>query len=401
MLNLNVRMATTSSESNEVSDHVVELIVRDASTPSADPDADEKDQIAPLLSHPERPKINIFTASYPRRKPRDEVTRLLESETSPCTQFILWVWNGSRYSGLFCMALSSTIYFFMGVLTNIFSVQAIPLFETAFTRCTIILILSYLWLRRSEQPLFGTSNVRIILLLRAVTGCISLATFVYCIQRLPFSQAIVLNSTTPIMASIMARVFLHEKLKVADIASLACSFFGGLFFFRQMLATQGQLVIAKEASNAYTETGHHIFAILLGLFSSIIGGTSYCHIRTAAKASDQPLLTVFSFGLFASPAMGICAYIFEGFVLPGFQSILLMLVLSILAFFAEVLLARGLQLERIGKVSNIQYLEAALRQFWSIALTRVAPSFGHTVGVLLIVISVCCTMYIGPDKEME
>ncbi|XP_020230481.1 uncharacterized protein LOC109811217 isoform X2 [Cajanus cajan] len=398
-------MATASSESNDASDHVVELIVRDASAPSsdaeADPADDEKDQIAPLLSHPERPKINIFTASYPRRKPRDEVTRLLESEISPLTQFILWVWNGSKYSGLLCVALSSTIYFLMGVLTNIFSVQAIPLFETAFTRCTIILILSYLWLRRSEQPPFGTPHVRIILLLRALTGCISMSSFVYCFKKLPFSQAIVLNSTIPIMASIMARIFLHEKLKVADIAILACSFFGVLFFFREMLATEGQLVKAKQASNAYAKKGHHIFAILSGLFSSIMCGTSYCLIRAGAKASNQPLLTVFSFGLLASPAMGLCTYIFEDFVLPGFQCILLMLVLSILAFFAEVLLARGLQLERPGKVANIQYLEAALRQLWSLAFTRVAPSFDHLVGVLLIVISVCSTLYIGPDKEME
>ncbi|KAL2340357.1 hypothetical protein Fmac_008297 [Flemingia macrophylla] len=394
-------MATASSESNEASDHVVELIVRDASASSSDADADEKDQIAPLLSLPERPKINIFTAPYPRRKPRDEVTRLLESETSPLTQFILWIWNGSRYSGLLCVALSSTIYFLMGVLTNIFSVQAIPLFETAFTRCTIILILSYLWLRRSEQPLGGTSHVRIILLSRALTGCISMSSFLYCFKKLPLSQAIVLNSTIPIMASIMARVFLHEKLKVSDIASLACSFFGVLFFFREMLAREGQLVKAKQASNAHAKTGHHVFAILLGLFSSIMGGTSYCLIRAGAKASDQPLLTVFSFGLLASPAMGICTYVFEDFVLPGFQSILLMLVLSILAFFAEVLLARGLQLERPGKIANIQYLEAALRQFWSLAFIRVAPSFDHLVGVLLVVISVCSTMYIGPDKEME
>lgn len=68
-------------ESNDA-DHVVELIVRDASpTPpppppqppsssSADDLDPSDDQIAPLLSHPERPKINIFTASYPRRKPR-------------------------------------------------------------------------------------------------------------------------------------------------------------------------------------------------------------------------------------------------------------------------------------------------------------------------------------------
>nr|XP_007146102.1 hypothetical protein PHAVU_006G012600g [Phaseolus vulgaris]ESW18096.1 hypothetical protein PHAVU_006G012600g [Phaseolus vulgaris] len=67
----------------------------------------------------------------------------------------------------------------------------------------------------------------------------------------------------------------------------------------------------------------------------------------------------------------------------------------------KVLLARGLQLERTGKVANIQYLEAALRQLWSLALTRVVPSFDRLVGVSLIVISVSCTMYIGPDKEME
>ncbi|RDY13111.1 hypothetical protein CR513_02001, partial [Mucuna pruriens] len=282
-------MATAPSESNDASDHVVELIVRDAE-PDADADADDEDHISPLLSHPERPKINIFTVSYPRTKPRDEVTRLLESETSPFTQFILWVWNGSRYSGLLCMALSSTIYFLMGVLTNIFSVfphfnfcnnnfdlavQAIPLFETAFTRCTIILILSYLWLRRSEQPLFGTSNVRIILLLRAFTGCISMSSF-----RLPFSQAIVLNSTIPIMASIMAKVFL--------VVSLVCCSSSEKCLLHKNLDFPGQLVKAKEASNAHAKAGHHVFVILLGLFSSIIGGTSYCLIRAGANASDQP-----------------------------------------------------------------------------------------------------------------
>ncbi|KAL5076226.1 hypothetical protein RYX36_015210 [Vicia faba] len=399
----------TSSESNG-GEHVVELIVHDASQPpppppptSSDDSRDNVDaQIAPLLSHTDRPKINIFTASYPRRKPRDEVTRLLESESSsPFTQCILWIWNGSRYSGLLCMALSSIVYFLMGLLSNLLSVQAIPLFETAFTRCTIVLILSYLWLRRSEQPLFGTSNVRIILLLRALTGCISMSSFIYCFQRLPFSQAIVLNSTTPIMASVMARFFLREKLKIADIASLACSFFGVLFFFREMLATQEQVVKVAEASNANAKPTHHIFEILVGIFSSIIGGTSYCLIKAGAKASDQPLLTVFSFGILASPAMGLCTYLFEDFVLPRVESILLMLVLGVLAFFAEVLLARGLQLERMGKVANIQYMEAGLNQFWRVALTLVSPALDHLIGILLIVVSVFFTIYIGPDKETE
>jgi hypothetical protein len=51
----------------------------------------------------------------------------------------------------------------------------------------------------------------------------------------------------------------------------------------------GQLAKVEEASNATAKPSHHIFAILVGIFSSIIGGTTYCLIKAGAKASDQPL----------------------------------------------------------------------------------------------------------------
>jgi drug/metabolite transporter (DMT)-like permease len=35
------------------------------------------------------------------------------------------------------------------------------------------------------------------------------------------SQAIVLSFTTPIMASIVARIILHEKLKIVDVGGIA------------------------------------------------------------------------------------------------------------------------------------------------------------------------------------
>lgn len=50
-------------------DHVVELSVREVS-PSEIHAGEVSDEISPLLSQSERPKINIFTVSYPRRKPR-------------------------------------------------------------------------------------------------------------------------------------------------------------------------------------------------------------------------------------------------------------------------------------------------------------------------------------------
>ncbi|KAH7860751.1 hypothetical protein Vadar_017636 [Vaccinium darrowii] len=387
-------------EDRELTDvHVVELVA--TLTEDSSPDSIAEEQIAPLLPPSEKPKINIFSISYPRRKPnRDQVTRLAESDISVFTQFFTWAWSGSRYSGLLCMALSSTIYCIMEVLSDMFSGQAIPLFEITTTRCTIIAMLSFMWLRRSGQPMFGQTN-RNLLVSRALIGYLSLLSFVYCIQRLPVSQAIILSFTTPVMASIAARVILREKLKIAELGGLACSFFGVLFIFRPMTTTQGWLAKAAEVTDSYAQGSHHIYAVLIGLFSSITGGISYCLIRAGAKASDQPVVTVFSFGILASPASVICTFAFEDIVLPNVYSFLLMVVLGIMAFFAEVLLARGLQLEKTSKVANIQYVEAALSQLWGMGLQRIAPSFGRVVGCSLILISAFCTMYIGPEKDTE
>ncbi|KAL1092245.1 hypothetical protein V6Z11_D07G210700 [Gossypium hirsutum] len=222
----------------------------------------------------------------------------------------------------------------------------------------------------------------------------------YCIQRIPFSLAILLSFTTPIMASIMARIFLHEKLKITEIGGLACSFSGMLFIFQQMLTTQGTEK-TEEASNSSCGGSNHIYAALIGFFSSITGGISYCLIKAAAKATDQPVVTVLSFAILASPAAGICTFAFEEFVLPSFNSLSLMLALGILSFLAEVFLAHGLQLEKINKAANVMFMEAALSQLWGIGTSSIAPSLGRLVGCILILISVSFTMFFGPEKENE
>ncbi|KAM1545180.1 hypothetical protein ACFX15_044903 [Malus domestica] len=144
------------SSSAETSDgeHEVELIVHDPSASGDDGGEAVADEIAPLLTQPEKPKINIFTLSYPRGTSKDRVRKPLETETSSVAQFISWVWSGSRCSGVLCMAISCTIYFVMEFFANVFSVQSIPLLEAAFTRCTIILVLSFVWLRKCGQPVY-------------------------------------------------------------------------------------------------------------------------------------------------------------------------------------------------------------------------------------------------------
>lgn len=56
-----------------------------------------------------------------------------------------------------------------------------------------------------------------------------------------------------------------------------------------MWTSAGTLVKAGETSNIYLRGSHHVYLVLVGLFSSITGGVSYCLIRAGAKASDQPV----------------------------------------------------------------------------------------------------------------
>ncbi|TYI20173.1 hypothetical protein ES332_A07G217800v1 [Gossypium tomentosum] len=395
-------MAASEDTITDDGNHTVELTVLDNEESAANGGsaAASSEEITPLLTQIERPKINIFSVSRSRRKPRELVIKAPETEISPVSQFMLWAWSGSRYSGLLCMALSSVIYFVMEILSENFTAQSIPLFETAFVRCTVTLILSYIWLRRIGLPIFGATHPRKLLLLRSLVGYLSLLSFIYCIQRIPFSLAILLSFTTPIMASIVARIILYEKLKITEIGGLACSFSGMLFIFQQMLTTQG-LQKTEEASNSSFRGSNHIYATLIGFFSSITGGISYCLIKAAAKATDQPVVTVLSFAILASPAAGICTFAFEEFVLPSFNSLSLMLALGILSFLAEVFLAHGLQLEKINKAANVMFMEAALSQLWGIGTSSIAPSLGRLVGCILILISVSFTMFCGPEKENE
>lgn len=362
------------------------------------------DEISPFLADagdgPPR-KMSIFSVSYPNknRAPKEPIQRAAEMEIN-LISYVLWVWNGSKYSGVFCMASASTIYLIMEVLMGNFPGYYAPLLETVFMRCTTILIISLVWLRKTEQPIIVPKHIRNLLFVRSLFGFISLMTFIYSVHNLPQSQAVVLNFTTPLVASMGARIILQEKLTISDALGLTCSFIGLLFIFQPVLITREIPYAVDEPINTNAAKGRDlIYPLLVGIVSSMAGGISYCLIRAGAKASDQPLYTVLSFGILAAPLSAIFTFTWQEFVLPNFFTFLLMIVLSILAFFAELSLAQGLQLLKVCKSTNILYIKVLISQVCGMTFSGLTPSFNRFIGCFLIFISLCSTVYTGPEKD--
>ncbi|KAK9155544.1 hypothetical protein Sjap_003024 [Stephania japonica] len=160
------------------------------------------------------------------------------------------------------------------------------------------------------------------------------------IQLLPLSNAIILNFITPLIASTAAKIILKEKFELEDLCGQICSFIGLVLISPPARIMQGHsnlLVSSVEAwdsnSTSFIRGNHPIYAVLVGLLSSISGGISYCLVRAGAKASDQAVITVFYFSLLASPIALMCAFV------------------------SEVLVARGLQLEKTSRIANLFFVE--------------------------------------------
>lgn len=364
------------------------------------------DEISPLVLEVEgsiNPKISIFSISSSGSRSRinkELALRTADNEVSTFTDIMLWTWGGSRYSGLICMVLTSCIYFMMDALTKSSSARTVPLSETIFSRCFTMLILSYLWLRKMGQTSFGPADARAILVLRALVGYLSLACFIYSFHNLPHSYALLINLLAPAVAFIGARIVFKEKSSLMDIGGLACSISGILLIYHPLFGSPGGLTETQQQISMITdrEIGS-IYAAVAAIFSSATGGITYCLIKSGAKATDQPVMTVLAFGALACPISAISTLYFERFVLLDLYSIFISLVLGILAFFGEVFLARGLQLEKTSKAMNILYLKVFLTEMWNMASLNRPPTFSGLMGCLLIVASSCSALYVGSQRE--
>lgn len=51
----------------------------------------------------------------------------------------------------------------------------------------------------------------------------------------------------------------------------------------------GGMVKVGQASDSIVRETDQTYGLVIGLFSSVLGGISYCLVRAGAKASDQPV----------------------------------------------------------------------------------------------------------------
>ncbi|GAQ88615.1 hypothetical protein KFL_004450020 [Klebsormidium nitens] len=336
----------------------------------------------------EEGKASAAKSTRPPKKDRRK--RVNIGEASGATELFQWVWGGSKHSGLLCVALSCACYALMEVPTVLFAAHTIPPFQTAAMRCGMIALVSGLMLRKAGIPLLGSPDLQWLLAARVLCGFAALSSFFFSLGALGAADVTAITYLGPFFVAGMAHVALQEKTALTEMLGMALGFVGvillaqpPLFFKNPMLSGLSGMYSVQKGQDGWDDP----LALLVCVVATAAGAAALCAVRSFVKAGESPLVTVFAFSAFSGPAALCMLGITQKFVFLGAWEVLGTCLVSMLAFAAQVLLARGLQLERAARGTSVQSLKVLLRSLLGTALFSERLNILGGAGAVLIVLS--------------
>lgn len=179
------------------------------------------------------------------------------------------------------MLLSAASFAGMGAMVK--AAGDLPVHEKVLFRNLVTLVISLgVALRRRENP-FGPTDHLALLLARSLAGLVGVCCYFYALGHLRLADASLLNKVSPFFVTILAAVWLGERLNRRVALGLVLGFAGAALVL--------QPAIALEPLPA-----------LAGLASALGAGTAYTIVRRL-KGRERPWRIVFYFSLVSTVAM--------------------------------------------------------------------------------------------------
>ena len=200
------------------------------------------------------------------------------------------------------MILSALCFASMQVVVRLS--REIPTMEQIFMRNSFVLIVSAIIILRKKGSLFGPAKYQPYLFGRSFFGFLGLITLFYASSHAAQGDVTILNKTSPIWVTILAVIFMKEKLPKIQIPALALSVIGAFIVFRPSFQSDP-------------------FPLVVTLLSAITSGVAYTFLGYF-KGKVDGITVIMHFSTFS--VFGSLPFVISNFVMPDpHQFMLLML----------------------------------------------------------------------------
>ena len=237
----------------------------------------------------------------------------------------------NKTKAVFCMLISALGFTFMSVTVKY--VTGIPLFEKVFFRNLISLGVAFFMLKKSSAPMFGRRENQLALLARSSFGLAGVGLNFYAIANLTLADSSMLGKLSPIFVTIMACIFLKEKIDSKQILSIIVTFLGAL------------LVIKPEFSL-------EMLPSLAGILSAAASGVAYTLLRYL-KDKESPDTIIFYFSLIS--VVFTAPFALAEYVQPTFIQLGLLLATGVFASVGQFGITYAYKYAKATEVSIYNY----------------------------------------------
>lgn len=237
----------------------------------------------------------------------------------------------NKTKAVFCMLISALGFTFMSVTVKY--VTGIPLFEKVFFRNLISLGVAFFMLKKSSAPMFGRRENQLALLARSIFGLAGVVLNFYAIANLTLADSSMLGKLSPIFVTIMACIFLKEKIDNKQVLSIIITFLGAL------------LVIKPEFSL-------EMLPSLSGIMSAASAGVAYTLLRYL-KDKESPDTIIFYFSLIS--VVFTAPFALAEYVQPTFTQLGLLLATGVFASVGQFGITYAYKFAKATEVSIYNY----------------------------------------------
>ena len=204
-------------------------------------------------------------------------------------------------SGLFFVLMHSAVKYLS---------KEVHIFEIAFFRCALVIFVLAPIILQQGKSVFVTRQPKI-QFLRITTNSVAMLCFFYGISSTPLAQLTTLGFTVPIFATILAVVFMKERIKLRRTGALIVGFIGTLVVMRPDISIElGSVLI---------------------IFSSFLWSVCLIYIKKLTETDSAITISLY-FGIGMIPATFVMAFpVFEIIDLRQFMILIFIAITGTLA----------------------------------------------------------------------
>jgi drug/metabolite transporter (DMT)-like permease len=255
-------------------------------------------------------------------------------------------------SGLFFVLMHSAVKYLS---------KEVHIFEIAFFRCALVIFVLAPVIIQQGKTIFKTRQPKM-QFLRIITNSVAMLCFFYGISTTPLAQLTTLGFTVPIFATILAVIFMKEKIRLRRTTALIIGFIGTIVVMRPDISIE--------------------LGALLIIFSSFLWSICLIFIKKLTQTDSAVTISLY-FGIGMIPATFILAFpIMEAIDMRQFT---ILVFIAITGTLAQTIMNTALKKGELALLLPFDFL----RLIWSVLIGYVLfaeePTFTLWIGGFLII----------------